>query len=120
MPLDSNPPLTSPVTTAKIIPLYRDAWLQSGIYRQLLNPSERGRHFLKVTLPAIPITVFTLTFLLVYFVDGIDAMQMRHSINPMPALIGASGMAIIVGTLCTAIYSGFRHVAGLIDEDQDS
>ena len=119
MPLDTNSPLTSPVTTAKIIPLYRDAWLQSGVYRRLLNPSERGRHFLKVTLPAIPITVFTLTFLLVYFVDGIDALRMRHSIDPMPALVSALGMAIIVGTLCTAIYSGFRHVAGLMDEEPE-
>ena len=113
MSVDAEKHVTT-LPATKVIPLYREAWL-ADIYKHSLAPAnERGRHFLKVTLPAIPVTVFTLTFLLIYFIGAIDATSNHRPMDPIPALIGASGMAIIVGGLCMAIYVGFLHVVGLL------
>ncbi len=97
---------------AKIIPLFRDRWL--------LNDSpqpgaqiEHARHFLKVTLPAIPVAVFTMAFLICYFVSASDATKSGHTIDPTPAIIGSVTITTIVSALCMSIYQGFRHVAGL-------
>jgi hydrogenase/urease accessory protein HupE len=95
-------------TTAKIIPLRRDAWYLSAI-ANAISDAERGRHYLKVTLPAIPVAVFTLTFLFGYMVS----VASMPSPSPLAALIGAFAITTLISLLCIGIYSGYRHVARL-------
>lgn len=92
-------------TPAKIIPLRSGDWLATSA---MLTDAERGRHYLKVTLPAIPVVVFTLTFLFGYLMGHASFGE-----DPTPALIGALLITMLVCMLCAAIYGGFRHVAGL-------
>ena len=94
--------------TAKIIPLHPGEWLRTSA---ALSDAERGRHFLKVTLPAIPIVVFTLTFLFGYAMNFVG--KTTYNSDPTPALIGAFLITMLVCLLCAGIYSGFRQVAGL-------
>lgn len=96
----------------KIIPLRRDGWLVAETFRAPVADRERGRHFLKVTLPAIPVAIFTLTFLLGYFL-GAGNMNAPRVIDPVPALGMALVLTGVVSLLCVAIYSGYRHVTGL-------
>jgi len=114
MSRDSGKQVTAVLPLAKIIPIHRDTWVMQ---RSLASASERGRHYLKVTLPAIPVLVFTMTFLMIYFIEVGDAAQMHEPINPAPALLGALMITFAVAALCAAIYTGFRHVAGLADEE---
>jgi hypothetical protein len=95
-------------TTAKILPLRRDAWYLASI-ANAISDAERGRHFLKVTLPAIPVAVFTLTFLFGYLVSVVTS----PIVSPLAALIGATAITILISLLCIGIYSGYRHVARL-------
>lgn len=95
-------------TSAKIIPLRRDAWYVSAI-ANAISDAERGRHFLKVTLPAIPVAVFTLTFLFGYLLSVATAPE----VSPVAALIGAFAITLLISLLCIAIYGGYRHVARL-------
>jgi hypothetical protein len=99
-------------TPAKIIPLRRGEWL---IVPPTLSEAERGRHFLKVTLPAIPVAVFTLTFLFGYLLSV--SGHTSFGVDPTPALIGAFLITMLVSLLCAFIYTGFRHVAGLYHEE---
>lgn len=79
---------------------------------------DHGRHFLKVTLPAVPVAVFTLAFLLSYFIGATDATRAGQRIDPVPALIGSLALTAVISALCISIYSGFRHVAGLQDDNR--
>jgi hypothetical protein len=97
---------------AKIIPLRRDAWYLAAVAAHI-SDAERGRHFLKVTLPAIPVAVFTLTFLFGYLLSLTAGTGTVHGANPLPALVGALALTVIISFLCIAIYGGYRHVAGL-------
>jgi hypothetical protein len=107
----------APVATmAKIIPIRRDAWLVSGIWQAPATDRERGRHFLKVTLPAIPVAVFTLTFLLGYFLGAGDLAHPRFA-DPLPVLLTAIILTAVVSGLCVAIYSGYKHVTGLTEAE---
>ncbi len=103
-----------PRPTAKIIPLRRDAWFIEAAQRYIPD-AERGRHVLKVTLPAIPVAVFTLAFLFGYIMTILGAAGNVHAIDPTPALIGAFIMTLIITLLCGVIYRGYRHVAGIDD-----
>ncbi len=105
---------TTTVTSAKIIPLRRDTWYMAAV-AAYISDAERGRHFLKVTLPAIPVAVFTLTFLFGYILSLAAGPATTSGANPLPALIGALALTLLVSFLCVAIYGGFRHVAGLTD-----
>jgi hypothetical protein len=103
-----------PRLPAKIIPLRRDAWFIEAAERYIPD-AERGRHFLKVTLPAIPVAVFTLSFLFGYVMSIVGAEGKAPAIDPTPALIGAFIITLVVTLLCGAIYRGYRHVAGIDD-----
>ncbi len=100
--------------SAKIIPLRRDAWFIEAA-RRYIPDAERGRHFLKVTLPAIPVAVFTLAFLFGYVMTILGAAGNPHAIDPTPALIGALVITLLISLLCAVIYRGYRHVAGIDD-----
>jgi hypothetical protein len=102
-------------TAAKIIPLRRDSWYMAAV-AAYISDAERGRHFLKVTLPALPVAVFTLTFLFGYLLGLINSDGARTGSDPLPALIGALAITAITSLLCVAVYSGYRHVAGLRGE----
>lgn len=102
--------------SAKIIPLRPESWLLAE-RDSFAPPAERGRHFLKVTLPAIPVAVFTLTFLSCYALEASDATQAGRAIDPLPVLLSTIGLTIVVGGLCALIYRGYRHIAGLPDRD---
>ncbi len=99
-------------TPAKIIPLRRDPWYMAAV-AAYISDAERGRHFLKVTLPALPVAVFTLTFLFGYLLALFTNDGARSGVDPLPALIGALAITALTSLLCIAIYSGYRHVAGL-------
>ncbi|MBF6592553.1 MAG: hypothetical protein IVW57_18740 [Ktedonobacterales bacterium] len=101
---------------AKIIPIRRDAWLLAESRPLPVADRERGRHFLKVTLPAIPVAVFTLTFLLAYFLRAGDGSAQNGFIDPLPALLMALMLTGVMCVLCAAIYSGYKHVTGISDE----
>ncbi|MBA3825321.1 MAG: hypothetical protein H0X24_15660 [Ktedonobacterales bacterium] len=103
-----------PRPPAKIIPLRRDAWFIEAAQRYIPD-AERGRHFLKVTLPAIPVAVFTLAFLFGYVMTILGAAGNPHNIDPTPALIGALIITLVITLLCGVIYRGYRHVAGIDD-----
>ncbi len=99
---------------AKIIPLRTEEWLRREGFPPILAPAEQGRHFLKITLPAIPIAVFTLTFLLAYFIEANDAIGHGGStIDPLPALLGSLALTAVVAALCASIYSAYCHVTGI-------
>lgn len=102
-------------TTAKIIPLRRDGWLVVEQAVRASSPAERGRHFLKVTLPAIPVVVFLLTFLLCYAMEASDASRVGRAINPLPTLLGALALAGILLGVCALIYHGYRQVTDLVN-----
>lgn len=95
--------------TANVSPIRSGVWRREAL-DATASGAERGRHYLKVTLPAIPIVTFTITFLL------IDMLLMDPATNPAPALLVAGIVAIVTGVLCVAIYSGFLHTAGLHQE----
>jgi hypothetical protein len=108
---------TDQTPSAKIIPLRPD-------YHPPIAPpgdlaSERGRRFLKITLPAIPVAVLTVTFLLVYAISARDAMLARRAINPLPAVICTLALTALTAGLCGIIYAGFRQVTGLSDASGD-
>jgi hypothetical protein len=106
---------TTHTQSAKIIPLRIDRWS----HVEALTPSVRadhGRHFLKVTLPSIPVAVFTLAFLLSYCLEATNATHAGRPIDPAPALLGSLAITAVISALCISIYSGFRHVAGLDEE----
>ena len=101
-----------PRPPAKIIPLHRDAWFIEAVNRYIPDV-ERGRHFLKVTLPAIPVAVFTLAFLFGYVMTILGASGHSRAIDPTPALVGSLIITFVVTLLCAAIYRGYCHIAGI-------
>ena len=102
--------------SAKIIPLRPDTWLVESA-TEVAAEIERGRRYLKLTLPSIPVAVFTLTFLLCYLIEANDSLGSERPLDPAPALLSAGLMTMLVGGLCAGIYSGFRHVTGLRDRE---
>lgn len=91
----------------KIVPLQRPWWGSSLVETDVAMMRERGRHFLKIALPAIPVTVFSFTFLMVYIFDAQNDLLNNVSINPLPALFGAIMLTIMVCAVCVAIYIGY-------------
>ncbi len=71
---------------------------------------ERGRHFLKFALPAIPVAVFTSVFLLCYSVEAADATSAGRVIDPAAPLLGALGVTLLISVLCIAIYEIYRRI----------
>lgn len=110
--------LTKPTDTqheavaAKIIPLRVERW--EAVERVVVRTHyDQGRHFLKVALPAVPVAVFTLVFLLCYCIAATDATRVNRPIDPAPPFFGSLIITIIISALCASIYSGYRHVTGL-------
>lgn len=76
-----------------------------------------ARRYLKLVLPAIPITAFVLTFLYAYLLVGISAAQSPASqagngvvVNPLLPLIGALLLASATGMICLIAYLGYQRV----------
>lgn len=78
---------------------------------------EAARRYLKLILPAIPISAFVLTFLYVYLLVGVSAEQSPSTqgpgvpgVNPMLPLFGALLVAVATGMLCLIAYLGYQRV----------
>ncbi len=110
--MTTNAPDAAPAPS-KIIPLRPERWhlVMEGMASD--STSERARHFLKITLPAVPIASFMLTFLLSYALVASAATSAGHAINPLPALLSALAVASVTGALCRGIYAGFCQISGL-------
>jgi hypothetical protein len=99
-------------SSAKIIPLY---YQDSGIYetdKDTSNAGERGRHYLKIVLPAIPIAVLTLTFLIDYLIEVGDAILSKRTINPETPILATIVITAVVSFLCIVIYIGYQRITG--------
>jgi hypothetical protein len=95
--------------TANVSPIHSGIWRRDAL-DATASAAERGRHYLKVTLPSIPVVAFTITFLLV------DVLVRDPAMNPAPALLIAGIVTIFTSALCVMIYAGFLHTTGLNQE----
>jgi hypothetical protein len=75
-----------------------------------------ARRFLKLMLPAVPITTFVLTFLYGYLLLGMHSQKIGGKIadpvtvDPEFPLLGALLLSVAVGALCVSIYFGFLRI----------
>lgn len=81
------------------------------------DADEVARRYLKLILPAIPITAFVLTFLYVYLLVGVSAAQSpavqgagAPIVNPLLPLFGALLVAVATGMICLIAYLGYQRV----------
>jgi hypothetical protein len=75
-----------------------------------------ARRFLKLMLPAVPITAFVLTFLYGYLLLGMHSQKIGGKIadpavDPALPLLGALLLSVALGALCVSIYFGFLRIA---------
>ena len=75
-----------------------------------------ARRFLKLMLPAVPITAFVLTFLYGYLLLGMHSQKIGGKIadpvtvDPALPLLGALLLSVALGALCVSIYFGFLRI----------
>jgi hypothetical protein len=75
-----------------------------------------ARRFLKLMLPAVPITAFVLTFLYGYLLLGMHSQKIGGKIadpvtvDPALPLLGALLLSVALGALCASIYFGFLRI----------
>jgi hypothetical protein len=75
-----------------------------------------ARRFLKLMLPAVPITAFVLTFLYGYLLLGMHSQKIGGKIadpvtvDPSLPLLGALLLSVALGALCVSIYFGFLRI----------
>jgi|GEM_PF-4604638 len=75
-----------------------------------------ARRFLKLMLPAVPITAFVLTFLYGYLLLGMHSQTTGGKytesviVDPTLPLAGALLLSIALGALCVSIYFGFLRI----------
>jgi hypothetical protein len=75
-----------------------------------------ARRFLKLMLPAVPITTFVLTFLYGYLLLGMHSQKIGGKIadpvtvDPSLPLLGALLLSVALGALCASIYFGFLRI----------
>jgi|GEM_PF-3450001 len=105
----------SPPMLSKVTPIHSDFSISSIQEIASFSAIQRGRHYLKVMLPAIPVATFILTFLVGYLTEVKNASANNRPIDPSVAMAGAIGLTIVMGLICTIIYMGFRQVTGLTD-----
>ena len=78
--------------------------------------SPAARRFLKMMLPAVPITAFVLTFLYGYLLLGMHSQKIGGKIadpvtvDPALPLLGALLLSVALGALCVSIYFGFLRI----------
>lgn len=114
MSIDFNNSSPAIPVQGKVLPFRVGHWTEAHAETATESqPAERGRHYLKIALPAVPVAVFTLSFIICYVV-GISASN-GQTIDPLPALLGSLVMTSIIGVLCIAIYIGYLGVTGFGD-----
>jgi len=75
-----------------------------------------ARRFLKLMLPAVPITAFVMTFLYGYLLLGMHSQKLAGKVaDPAPVdpalpLLGALLLSVALGALCVSIYFGFLRI----------
>ncbi len=75
-----------------------------------------ARRFLKLMLPAVPITTFVLTFLYGYLLLGMHSQKAATrlaepvTVDPTLPLAGALLLSFALGALCVSIYFGFLRI----------
>jgi hypothetical protein len=75
-----------------------------------------ARRFLKLMLPAVPITAFVLTFLYGYLLLGMHSQKIGGkvadpvTVDPALPLLGALLLSVALGVLCVSIYFGFLRI----------
>jgi hypothetical protein len=75
-----------------------------------------ARRFLKLMLPAVPITAFVLTFLYGYLLLGMHSQKLGGkvadpvTVDPALPLLGALLLSVALGVLCVSIYFGFLRI----------
>jgi hypothetical protein len=75
-----------------------------------------ARRFLKLMLPAVPITAFVLTFLYGYLLLGMHSQKIGGkvadpvTVDPALPLLGALLLSVALGALCISIYVGFLRI----------
>ncbi len=99
--------------SSKIVALQRPWWGNSLVEPDVVVVRDRGRHFLKIALPAIPVTVFSFTFLMLYVIDAQNDLINNLSINPLPALFCAVLLTMMVSGICAVIYVGYLQTTKL-------
>lgn len=75
-----------------------------------------ARRFLKLMLPAVPITAFVMTFLYGYLLLGMRSQKLGGmvaepvTVDPALPLLGALLLSVALGALCVSIYFGFLRI----------
>jgi hypothetical protein len=110
MQCDNDLPIS---VQAKVLPLRPDINSFDLARQTYFTAVERGRHYLKIVLPGIPITIFTSSFLFSYFIEASNASRSNRQIDPTGPFVLSMALTFITCALCAAIYNGFRQVTGL-------
>ena len=89
----------------------QEAQAQVALRRVIDHRRDSGRHFLKFTLPAIPITTFVISFLFWYLAEGLRtptfAKGAISSVDATIPLVGATVLGLFTAMLCFIIYLGY-------------
>jgi hypothetical protein len=81
----------------------------------VVRPDDAVRHYLKFTLPSIPVATFVLAFVLCYLLLGLDATSRSdvtagRPVDPTLPFLAALLLALTTGLLSVWIYRGYRRL----------